>query len=212
MHEDLLKEQHLEAMRKLKEETRLKHDEAIRQANEEGRLMDSQYVRQLAKEAMRQWGDIQPPGLGNTRYPVGAERETGIPRSASLANMQDPQRPLEPGEWRDCTPPADPVDLSPLHGPNYRNLPAFLAGRDRVIIAEICEHLGLRYSRAEAVRIGRELRARAWRPALWRVDGKIVSGFHRPGFQKPRKVVKPAPPPTVGFWRRLLNLLVGGDR
>lgn len=155
MHEDLLKEQHL--------------------------------------EAMRQWGNIQPPGPGNPRYPVD-------------------------------------VDLSPLHGPNYRNLPAFLAGRDRVIIAEICEHLGIRYSRAEAVRIGRELRARAWRPALWRVDGKIVSGFHRPGFQKPRKVKEETglvysqfarllaqaamcqPPPPVGFWRRLLNLLTGGDR
>lgn len=174
MHEDLLKEQHL--------------------------------------DAMRQWGNIQPPGPGNPRYPVGAERETGIPRSASLANMQDPQRPLEPGEWRDCTPLADPVDLSPLHGPNYRNLPAFLAGRDRVIISEICEHLGIRYSRAEAVRIGRELRARAWRPALWRVEGKIVSGFHRPGFQKPRKVAPPAAQPAVGFWRRLANLLTGGDR
>ncbi len=178
MHEDLLKEQHL--------------------------------------EAMRQWGNIQPPGLGNTRYPAD-------------------------------------VDLSPLHGPNYRNLPAFLAGRDRVIIAEICEHLGIRYSRAEAIRIGRELRARAWRPALWRVDGKTVSGFHRPGFQKPRKVKEEtglvysqfarllaqaamcqpqdkltqmewekrskselvssdAPPPAVGFWRRLANLLTGGDR
>lgn len=172
MHEDLLKEQHLEAMRQLKEENR--RQEAM---------------RRLKEDAMR-----------------------NAPWSASLANMQDPQRPLEPGEWRDCTPPADPVDLSPLHGPNYRNLPAFLAGRDRVIIAEICEHLGLRYSRAEAVRIGRELRARAWRPALWRVEGKIVSGFHRPGFQKPRKVVKPAPPPPVGFWRRLANLLTGGDR
>jgi hypothetical protein len=137
MHEDLLKEQHL--------------------------------------EAMRQWGNIQPPGLGNARYPA-------------------------------------PVDPSPLHGPNYRNLPAFLAGRDRVIIAEICEHLGIRYSRAEAVRIGRELRARAWRPALWRVEGKIVSGFHRPGALRPRQVVKPAAPPPVGFWRRLLTLLVGGDR
>lgn len=208
MHEDLLKEQHLEAMRQLKEENR--RQEAMRRLNE---------------EAMRD-----------------------LTRSASLANMQDPQRPLEPGEWRDCTPPADPVDLSPLHGPNYRNLPAFLAGRDRVIIAEICEHLGIRYSRAEAIRIGRELRARAWRPALWRVEGKTVSGF-----QKPRKVKgetglvysqfarllaqaamcqpqdeltqmewekrakselvsSDAAPPPVGFWRRLLNLLTGGDR
>ncbi len=185
MHEDLLKEQHLEAMRQL--------------------------------------GAIQPPGIGNARYPSDAD--------------------LSPAH----------VDLSPLHGPNYRNLPAFLAGRDRVIIAEICEHLGIRYSRAEAVRIGRELRARAWRPALWRVEGKIVSGFHRPGFQKPRKVKEEtglvysqfarllaqaamcqpqdkltqmewekrekselvssdAPPPAVGFWRRLANLLTGGDR
>ena len=184
MHEDLLKQQHLEEM------------------------------RQLGNIQTPGMGAIQTPGIGNARarYPVGVAREAGIPRSASLANMQDPHRPLEPGEWRDCNTPAVPVDLSPLHGPNYRNLPAYLEGRDRVIIAEICEHLGIRYSRAEAVRIGRELRARAWRPSLWRVDGKIVSGFHRPGALRPRQVVKPAAPPAVGFWRRLANLLTGGDR
>ena len=148
MHEDLLKEQHLEAM------------------------------RQLGNIQTPGMGAMQPPGIGNARYPSDAD--------LSLA----------------------PVDLSPLHGPNYRNLPAYIEGRDRVIIAEICEHLGIRYSRAEAVRIGRELRARAWRPSLWRVDGKIVSGFHRPGALRPRQVVKPA----VGFWRRLANLLTGGDR
>lgn len=169
MHEDLLKEQHLEAMRQLK-------------------------------------GDAM------CRLREGEDAMRNAQRSASLANMQDPHRPLEPGEWRDCNTHAAPVDISPLHGPNYRNLPAFLAGRDRVTIAETCEHLGFRYSRAEAVRIGRELRARGWRPYLWRAEGKIVSGFHRPGFSKPRQVVKPAAPPAVGFWRRLLNLLTGGDR
>ena len=199
MHEDLLKEQHLEAMRQLKEDARLKLDEAMRQANEEGRLMVSQYVRNLKEDAM-------------CRPREGEDAMRNAQRSASLANMQDPHRPLEPGEWRDCNTPAAPADLSPLHGPNYRNLPAYIEGRDRVIIAEICEHLGIRYSRAEAVRIGRELRARAWRPALWRVDGKIVSGFHRPGALRPRQVVKPSAPPAVGFWRRLLTLLTGGDR